>query len=94
MRTVDRHIGFYCPDLDDFEAERGLNVEGYRDLVPGPMLNSAADFDAFLDQCRAESAEARALRHQRGAAIGAETRPGAARRLMVAVGVERVRAGR
>jgi hypothetical protein len=58
------------------------------------MLNRAADFDAFLDQCHSESADARAFRHQRAEAIGAVTRPGAARRLLIAVGVERVRAGR
>ncbi len=89
--TVDRPIGFYCPDLDVFEAERGLNVEGYRDLVPGPLLARPVDFEAFLDQCRSESAASRALRHERGVAIGAVTRPGAARRLLVAVGVERAR---
>jgi len=92
--TVDRPIGFYCPDLDMFEADRGLNVEGYRDMVPGPMLSTAADFDVFLDECRSESADSRRLRQERGAAIGAVTRAGATHRLLVAVGVERVRAGR
>jgi CDP-glycerol glycerophosphotransferase (TagB/SpsB family) len=69
--TVDRPIGFYCPDLDVFEADRGLNVDGYRDLIPGPMLATAADFEAFLDQCRSESDESRALRRERGAAVPA-----------------------
>lgn len=85
--AVDRPIGFYCPDLEEYEAERGLNVEGYRDLIPGPLLESPPDFEAFLRECLDESAESRAKRVRSLELVGAETRLGASDRLLDAVGI-------
>lgn len=87
--ALDRPIGFYCPDLEEYEAERGLNVEGYRELIPGPLLDSPADFEAFLGECLDESSESRARRSRSTRRVGAETRFGAGDRLLDAVGVPR-----
>jgi hypothetical protein len=87
--AVDRPIGFYCPDLEQYEAARGLNVDGYRDLIPGPLLESPADFEQFLCECLEESAASRSKRAQAAQRIGAVTRLGASDRLLDAVGIAR-----
>jgi CDP-Glycerol:Poly(glycerophosphate) glycerophosphotransferase len=85
--AMDRPIAFYCPDLDEYQANRGLNVDGYSDLIPGPLLESASDFERFLGECISESAESRALRARSVAVIGAETRLGASERLLEALDI-------
>jgi hypothetical protein len=87
--AVDRPIGFYCPDLELYEAARGLNVAGYRDLIPGPLLESPADFERFLGECCEESAESRLKRARAVERVGAVTRLGASDRLLDAVGIAR-----
>jgi CDP-glycerol glycerophosphotransferase len=87
--AVDRPIGFYCPDLEQYEAARGLNVDGYRDLIPGPLLDSPADFERFLGECLGESAASKELRARAVERVGAETRLGASDRLLDAVGITR-----
>lgn len=87
--ALDRPIGFYCPDLEQYETARGLNVDGYRDLIPGPLLDAPADFECFLRECLQESAESRLKRARAVERVGAETRLGASDRLLEAVGVVR-----
>ena len=55
---TDRPVGFHCPDIEEYETPHGLNVEGYRDLLPGPLLESIGDFESFLR----ESTESRSRR--------------------------------
>ncbi|MBA2638574.1 MAG: CDP-glycerol glycerophosphotransferase family protein [Nocardioidaceae bacterium] len=83
----DRPIGFYCPDLDQYVGGRGLNVDHYPSLLPGQLLEGAADFRTFLRDCVDEPAASRRLRRRAAVRIGAETRPAATRRLLDAVGV-------
>ena len=85
--TMDRPIGFYCPDLDEYEATRGLNVEHYADLIPGPLLESVTDFEQFLRDCLDESPASRDRRATGISLIGAETRLGASDRLLDALGI-------
>ena len=94
--ALDRPIGFYCPDLDQYEAKPGLNVQGYADLVPGPLLASVSDFEQFLMDCVAESAGSRQRRARSITLVGAETRLGASERLLDALAIAKPqrRAGR
>lgn len=85
--AMDRPIGFYCPDLDEYEANRGLNVEHYPDLIPGPLLESVSDFEQFLCDCVDESQESRDRRARSTALVGAETRLGASDRLLEALAI-------
>jgi len=85
--TMDRPIGFYCPDLDEYEATRGLNVEHYADLIPGPLIESVTDFEQFLRDCLDESPASRDRRATGISLIGAETRLGASDRLLDALGI-------
>jgi len=83
--AMDRPVGFHCPDIEEYETTRGLNVEGYRDLIPGPLLQSVGDFEGFLHECLLESPESRARRAKSTELVGAETRPGASDRLLQAL---------
>ncbi|MBA2445051.1 MAG: CDP-glycerol glycerophosphotransferase family protein [Nocardioidaceae bacterium] len=87
--AVNRPIGFYCPDLDEYVANRGLNVEEYPSLLPGPLLESREDFRRFMRDCLEESDSSRAQRSRSIDRIGAETRLGATKRLLDAVGITR-----
>jgi hypothetical protein len=46
---LDRPIGFYVPDLDEFERRRGLNVENLPELLPGPRLETPGDVRRFVE---------------------------------------------
>jgi hypothetical protein len=87
--ALDRPIGFYCPDLEEYEDRRGLNVSNYLGLIPGPRLVSPDDVTSFLTECRDQSGESRALRARSAELIGAVTQSGATDRLLDAVGVVR-----
>jgi CDP-glycerol glycerophosphotransferase (TagB/SpsB family) len=65
---LDKPIIFAFPDIDDYRASRGLNVEPYEHLVPGPFVKSADEFIQSLDRLllnRDEFAEARQLARRR-----------------------------
>jgi CDP-glycerol glycerophosphotransferase (TagB/SpsB family) len=85
--AMDRPLGFYCPDIEEYEAVRGLNVEGYRDLIPGPLLQSISDFERFLHECLHESPESRDRRARSIELVGAEIRLGASDRLLEALAI-------
>ena len=85
--ALDRPIGFFCPDLDEYESSRGLNVPDYRRLAPGPFLESAADFRKFLDACTEFPDPWQGLRRTAVESLGVETRPGATDRLLHRLGL-------
>jgi len=85
--VMDRPIGFYCPDLSQYVANRGLNVDDYPALLPGRLLWSPSDFRSFLRECVDEPSAAKARRHQSIARVGAETRRHATHRLLDALGI-------
>jgi len=85
--VLDRPIGFYCPDLDDYTANRGLNVDDYPALIPGPLLESREDFEAFICDCLHEPEPSRARRARSAQRVGIDRTPGATRRLLDAVGI-------
>ncbi|CAN5788978.1 CDP-glycerol glycerophosphotransferase family protein [soil metagenome] len=87
--ALDRPIGFYCPDLDDYIVSRGLNVDDYPALLPGPMLETRADFHAFLRGCVDEPESGPACRARTVQTIGAQTKPGATERLLDALPIPR-----
>ncbi len=83
--ALDRPMGFHCPDIEEYETTRGLNVEGYRDLIPGPILETISDFECFLQDCLRESSESSDRRAKSMESVGAETRHGASDRLLEAL---------
>ena len=85
--SLDRPIGFFCPDLDAYQAARGLNVEHYEEILPGPLLHSKDTVDAFLDECLEDSIAARARRRQVALTIGTGEAAGATDRLLAALGL-------
>lgn len=85
--VLDRPLGFYCPDLAEYTANRGLNVDDYPSLLPGPLLETEQEFVTFLRHCVDEPLSSRSRRKQSIGRIGAETRPGATDRLLQAIGL-------
>ena len=86
--ALDRPIGFFCPDLEDYAAGRGLNVPDYRAVAPGPFLETAADFEEFLLSCAHGLDRWRDLRREAVDSLGVETRLGATERLLAALGLD------
>ena len=87
--AMDRPIGFHCPDIVQYQSTRGLNVNGYLDLIPGSLLTSTEDFERFFHGCREESSESEQRRARSSRLVGAETRPGASERLLDALAIGR-----
>ncbi len=83
--VLDRPIGFYCPDLEEYTAGRGLNVPDYRSVAPGPFLESADDFKQFLSACVDGVDPWQGLRQAAVNSLGVETRVGATERLLDAL---------
>ena len=86
--VMDRPVGFHCPDLAEYEAAPGLNVDDYRDLIPGPLLHTVDDFERFFQECLEESLESKLRRARSVQLIGAETRAGASDRLLDALAIQ------
>ncbi len=82
--ALKRPIGFFCPDIAEYESGRGLNVRNYASLLPGPLINSAGDIGAFLDSViyKTFSTDQIELSIK---AIGAVTELGAAERLFASI---------
>jgi CDP-glycerol glycerophosphotransferase len=83
--ALDRPIGFYCPDMAEYVAGRGLNVDDLPALLPGPLLDTREDFQRFLLTCLDEPESSKQQRAQSVRLIGAETRLGATARVLDAV---------
>jgi CDP-glycerol glycerophosphotransferase len=80
--ALDRPIGFYCPDMAEYVSSRGLNVDDLPGLLPGPLLETSGDFEAFVLSCLHEPDDSRQRRAESVQRIGAETRLGAAARVL------------
>jgi len=83
----DKPIAFYCPDLDQYIVNRGLNVDNYPALLPGPILKTQDDFQNFFRDCLDEPEASRVRRAHSISRVGLETRPQATKRLLDALHV-------
>jgi hypothetical protein len=83
---LDRPIGFFCPDLEDYRSDRGLNVDDYESIVPGPLLESPADAWRFVRHCLDEPVPATAHRRKVAELIGPQG-VGATARLLTRLGL-------
>lgn len=60
--TLDRPIGFFFPDFEDYAATRGLYPDDAMQHLPGPILASAEDFRLLGEEilgCGTEAGRAR-----------------------------------
>lgn len=83
---LERPIGFFCPDLEDYRNDRGLNVDRYETLLPGPLLQTPADAGTFVRQCLDEPAAATAHRKRAAQLVGTQG-VGATARLLARLGL-------
>jgi len=82
---LDRPVGFYCPDLEEYAQARDIDLDEFRSLLAGPLLRSPEE---MLEFCRAVVDGADPGRAERARAIerlGAVVELGATGRLMSAV---------
>lgn len=68
--TLDRPIGFILPDLDEYKAVRGLNVEDLLHLLPGPTLATAEDCARFAANVLVDPADMKLARKRSASLIG------------------------
>jgi CDP-glycerol glycerophosphotransferase len=46
---LDRPLGFFLPDVDAYGQTRGYNVPRLAEVLPGPVLSTAAELSDFLE---------------------------------------------
>lgn len=69
--VLDRPIGFVLNDLNEYaRGNRGLNVDNLTDLLPGPVLTSAAECAGFVADAVHDPASSRAQRERAAQRIG------------------------
>jgi CDP-glycerol glycerophosphotransferase len=80
--TLDRPIGFYIPDLEALQSDRGFNVEDVASLLPGPRIESALDAVRFVGDVATRPHEIRPSGYPGCARIGIVTGGRVADRLL------------
>lgn len=54
--VLDRPVGFFIPDLDELDERRGLNVDDFASLMPGPRITTAGEARRFLQGVQQDDA--------------------------------------
>ncbi len=80
--ALNRPIGFYIPDLDDLNTQRGLNVDNLEEILPGPRIDTPESATEFLRQVGAGSPDVRPSAYPGAAGIGVVTDLGGTDRLL------------
>ncbi|ROR90496.1 CDP-glycerol glycerophosphotransferase family protein [Nocardioides aurantiacus] len=84
--TLDRPIGHFCPDLEEYQLGRGFNVTDFAGSLAGPLLQDRTSLLGFLQEVL-DGGDPEGERRERVATeIGAVTALGATERLMAALG--------
>jgi CDP-glycerol glycerophosphotransferase (TagB/SpsB family) len=80
--ALDRPIGFFIPDLDDLNSQRGLNIDNLEEILPGPRIDTPESATSFLRQVGAASPDARPSAYPGSAEIGVVGELGGTDRLL------------
>lgn len=91
--ALDRPIGFYCPDLGDYERNRGFNVPNFAKVLPGPLIRDESGMQQFLDDVLTDGTTTKSLRASIAGQIGATLQLGATARLFEELDIARGNAG-
>jgi CDP-glycerol glycerophosphotransferase len=84
--TLQRPIGYFCPDLEDYQRGRGFNIDDFREWLAGPLLRDGAALSEFLQQVLAGQDPGAAERDDVATRLGAVTQLGATARVLRATG--------
>lgn len=79
--TLDRPIGFALGDFEEYSTQRGLNVDNFLELVPGPVLLTEDDCAEFVRATVLDPAHGVALRARSRERIGLVSTDGATKGL-------------
>lgn len=82
---IDRPIGFFCPDLDDYRAGRGFGAVPFEETLPGPLLRTTTELTSFAAAVGRGEDPTRGRRAAVAGQLGVELRPGATDRLLTLV---------
>jgi CDP-glycerol glycerophosphotransferase len=80
--SLDRPIGFYVPDLEEFQGRQRLNVDDLAGLLPGPRIRTAEDARRFVSGVVTDPSQLRPSRYPGFARIGVVAGDGIADRLL------------
>lgn len=50
--TIDKSLGFFMPDIEDYDSGTGADVTDAYDVLPGSILRDEAAVQAFVDDLR------------------------------------------
>ncbi len=91
--VLDRPVLLFCPDYEEYAAQRGFNVPDLEEVSPGPVVTSLAAFAEFVAAV-ASGIDTDAQRRKAVAEkVGCITTAGASARLWDAVSAMRERGG-
>jgi hypothetical protein len=79
--ALNRPIGFFIPDLDELNAQRGLNIDNLEEILPGPRIENPESATDFLRKVGAGSADAQPAAYPGAAVIGVVSELGGTDRL-------------
>lgn len=80
--SLDRPIGFYVPDLEEFQGRQRLNVDDVAGLLPGPRIRTAEDARRFVSGVVTDPSQLRPSRYPGFDRIGVVAGEGVADRLL------------
>jgi CDP-glycerol glycerophosphotransferase len=80
--TLDRPMLLYCPDVSAYTAGRGFAGVPFRQVAPGPIVETAQELHAVLEQVADGVDVGREQRRAACEVLGVEVRFGATGRLM------------
>jgi CDP-glycerol glycerophosphotransferase (TagB/SpsB family) len=79
---LDRPIGFFCPDLSDYQEGRGFSLGTFNRGLPGPTLTTTEGFCEFIEEVLTQPGAWRVDRANAVEDLGIVTDIGATDRLM------------
>jgi CDP-glycerol glycerophosphotransferase (TagB/SpsB family) len=86
---LDRPMIFAFPDIDQYRASRGMNMEPYEDWVPGPLVRNAGEMTLALDDVVSGRDSHRAVRRSTLTRLHRYPDGNSTQRLLDGIGISR-----
>jgi CDP-glycerol glycerophosphotransferase (TagB/SpsB family) len=80
--AMERPIGFFCPDLEDYAVARGVDADEFRADLAGPLLRTTTELISFCESVVSGEDPEGKRRREVVERLGVVTASGATARLM------------